>query len=81
MENSSTHLKQLLDYPSFSILQDIYDGQLWKDFQHLNGQPCLASRFAYIVMLNVNWFQPYKLTQSSVGAIILNYYELTIAGA
>ncbi len=50
-----------------------YDGQLWKDFQHQNGQACLAAHYSYAV---VDWFQPYKLTQSSVGAIYLTVMNL-----
>ena len=50
-------------------LEDIYDRQLWKDFQYQNGQPCLAAPYTFALMLNVDWFQPFKHSKSSVGAI------------
>ena len=59
-----------------ALLQDIYDGQLWKDFQIVAGKLCLAAPYVYVVMLKVDWFQPFKLTQSSVGDH--NHYELTL---
>ena len=58
------------------VLKDIYDGKIWSDFQHLEGKPFLATAFTYVVMLNLDWFQPYKLTQSSVGALYLTIMNL-----
>ena len=58
------------------MLEDIYDGKRWKDFQYLNRPPCLAARYVYAVMLNVDWFQPFKHTNSSVGAMYLTFMDL-----
>ena len=58
------------------ILRDIYDGTIWKQFQHIDGQPFLASPNVYAFMLNVDWFQPYKHTTSSVGAMYLTVMNL-----
>ena len=76
-------LQQFLNRPTFTSLcdhwrnrttaegnlQDIYDGNLWKEFQYLEGQSCLAAKYSYAVMINIDWFQPHKLTQSLVEAI------------
>ena len=52
--------------------RDIYDGKIWKEFQHIDGEPALANPHVYAVMINIDWFHPFKLTQASVGAFF-NY--------
>lgn len=58
------------------MLSDIYDGRLWKEFMHVNGVPFLSNSFSLALAINIDWFQPYKLTQSSVGAIYLTVLNL-----
>lgn len=58
------------------VLHDIYDGNIWKDFQYINGSPALADQFVYAIMVNVDLFQPFKLTQTSVGAMYLTILNL-----
>lgn len=58
------------------ILYDIYDGQVWKDFQVVSGQPFLSSPYGLGLMVNVDWFQPYKHTSCSVGAVYLTIMNL-----
>lgn len=50
---------------------DIYDGNVWKEFQYINGRPFLASPANLCLMLNTDWFNPFDETQYSVGAISL----------
>ena len=50
---------------------DIYDGQIWKDFQYIYGHPFLAVPHNLALMLNIDWFCPYKHSPYSVGAIYL----------
>ena len=50
---------------------DIYDGKIWEDFQYINGTPFLATPHNLALMLNIDWFRPYKHTPYSVGAIYL----------
>ena len=57
-------------------LQDLYDGKVWKEFQHFGGQPFLALRTNLAVMLNVDWFQPFAHTVNSVGVIYLTVMNL-----
>lgn len=55
---------------------DVYDGQVWKDFGTVAGQPFLDVSGNLGLMLNVDWFQPYKNIQDSVGVIYLTVMNL-----
>ena len=57
---------------------DVYDGNIWRDFQVVNDKPFLSSTDALSLglMLNVDWFQPYKHSSYSVGAIYLTIMNL-----
>lgn len=58
-------------------LCDVYDGRVWKNFQVVSGKPFLAAAFTSLaLMLNVDWFQPYKHTVHSVGVIYLTILNL-----
>lgn len=50
------------------VLGDVYDGQ---DYQYVNGEPFSAEPNNLALMLNVDWFQPFKYAPYSVGAIYL----------
>ena len=58
-----------------NVLHDIYDGMIWKDF---NGRKYnfLTEEGNYGLMLNVDWFQPFKHTCHSVGAIYISFLNL-----
>ena len=82
--------KQLLLHPNFLIncekwrelhvqsgcFEDIYDGQIWKEFLNYNGKPFLSAPFNLALSLNVDWFQPFKHTNYSVGAIYMAVQNL-----
>ena len=57
------------------MMQDVYDGNIWKDF---NGRKYdfLTQERNYALMLNVDWFQPFKHTNYSVGAIYISFLNL-----
>ena len=55
---------------------DIYDGRVWKHFLNYNGQPFLSEPHNLALMLNCDWFQPYKHTQYSVGVLYLTILNL-----
>ena len=57
--------------PTSSMLSDIYNGNIWKEFLNVAGAPFLAAPLAFGLMLNIDWFQPYTHTVSSVGVIYL----------
>ena len=50
-------------------LSDIYDGNMWSDYQYYNGKGLLSDALSLGLMINVDWFQPYKHINYSVGAI------------
>lgn len=58
------------DMPN-GFLADIFDGRIWKEWQYVDGQPYLASPRNYAFMLNVDWFQPFKHSLYSVGALYM----------
>ena len=53
------------------MMGDVYDGNLWKDLQTIQNRPFLSLPNNLCLALNVDWFNPYKETQFSVGAIYL----------
>lgn len=73
--NIFSHWKARVGIPD-GVMADIYDGAVWKSFQTVNGQEFLSSRYSLGLLLNVDWFNPYKHVAYSVGAIyicILNF--------
>ena len=59
-----------------SVLRDVYDGQIWKDFMHYDGQPFLALPYNFMLSLNVDWFQPFKRTTHSTGHVFRTFLEM-----
>ncbi len=58
------------------FLTDVYDGKLWKEYEYIDQQPFLRDSLTLRFTLNVDWFQPYKVTTSSVGVIFLSILNL-----
>ncbi|XP_056016818.1 uncharacterized protein LOC130053518 [Ostrea edulis] len=63
------------------ILMDVFDGDLWNDFNGGGGggggnTTFFTAERNYGIMLNVDWFQPFKNTNYSVGAIYLTILNL-----
>ena len=53
-------------------LRDVYDGQVWKHFMYdSDGVPFLASPNNFLLMLNCDWFQPFRHTTFSVGVVYI----------
>lgn len=42
------------------ILKDVFDGNMWKNFLFYNGKTFLSESGNYALMLNFDFFQPYK---------------------
>ena len=87
--NLSVSLQSLLLDPAFTTecalwktrqasecLMDVYDGRVWKRFVDYNGSSFLSDDHAYGLMINIDWFQPYKHLTYSVGAIYLSVFNL-----
>lgn len=60
---------------SEDIMTDVYNGDIWKDFNGRKYQFFNEER-NYAVMLNIDWFQPFKYTNYSVGAIYMTILNL-----
>lgn len=85
-----TSLQSMLLRPSFitacskwktrevksGVLQDIYDGRLWKEFQVCNNVPFLSEPYNFAFTINLDWFQPFKHSTYSIGAIYMTVMNL-----
>ena len=69
----------LFEEPNRSIgrMSDIYDGRLWKEFRDPESQQNFFTDKRHLgVMLNLDWFNPYKNKELSVGVLYLSRLDL-----
>ena len=59
-----------------SLLSDVYDGKLWKEFLQFQVSSFLAAKNSIALMMTVDWFQPYKHRIYSVGVIYMAIMNL-----
>jgi len=64
-----------------SILNDIYDGNIWKQFFNVTETPLInysfsVNKYSFGLALNIDWFQPYTHTTSSVEAMYITILNL-----
>ena len=52
-------------------MADVIHGKMWSDFQGYNDKPLLSDPYALGLMINFDFFQPYKHVPYSVGVIYL----------
>lgn len=85
-----TSLQSLLQRPSFvmncnkwktreatpGVLQDVYDGRLWKEFEVYNDEPFLSKPHNFAFTINLDWFQPFKHSTYSIGAVYMTVMNL-----
>ena len=57
-------------------LRDICDGKVWKDFLTPSGVPFLSVPYNYALTINIDWFQPFKHSPYSAGAIYIAIQNL-----
>ena len=62
----SCELWRKLNCPDENFMTDIYEGKFWKDWADY-----LKIKGNLLLMLNVDWFRPYKHTTYSIGVIYL----------
>jgi hypothetical protein len=55
---------------------DIYDVRVWKNFLNPDGVPFLSAPFNLALSLNVDWFQPFKYSNYSAGAMYVAIQNL-----
>ena len=62
-----------------NIYSDIYDGEVWKTFPSSDGSLFFTTETATThlgLLFNLDWFQPFKYTQHSTGAIYASICNL-----
>lgn len=59
-----------------NVFCDIYDGAIWNDFMEVDGLPFLSMPYSFAFSLNVDWFQPFKHTQHSIGVLYIAILNL-----
>lgn len=57
-------------------MSDIYDGMVWRNLDDIDGNPYLSLPNNLCLALNIDWFNPYKQTPYSAGAIYLSVLNL-----
>ena len=67
---SKCELWRSKDIPE-GYLPDIFDGHICREWQYASGKPFLAAPRNYAFMLNVDWFQPFKHSLYSAGALYI----------
>ena len=59
------------------VLTDIYEGKVWEEFRKYYDKMLLnVPHNLGFIMLNVDWLQPYKHSQNSVGVLYLSILNL-----
>ena len=59
-------------------IKDLFQGRIWKQFLEVDGKPFLREPNSIVLMLNVDWFQPFKHREYSVGVIYLSIMNLPL---
>ena len=59
-----------------STFTDVYSGRVWKEFMYFKGRPFLSEKNSLALMLNIDWFQPFKHRTYSIGVMYLVFMNL-----
>lgn len=60
----------------FGTMSDVYDGRIWKEFLNPKGLPFLSLPYNFALALNVDWYQPFKRSIYSCGAMYVTMLNL-----
>ena len=58
------------------IIANVYDGQLWKKFERFTTDTNNCASCSLSLVLNIDWFQPYKHVSYSVGVLYIAVQNL-----
>ena len=58
------------------LLNDIWDGRVWKEFQNHCNENYFSNKRNLAGMINVDWFQPYKHSEHSIGVIYMSIINI-----
>ena len=53
------------------VMEDVYDGNIWKSFECYAGKPFLSEPGNLALILNFDFFQPFEHLQCSLGALYM----------
>ncbi len=53
-----------------------YDGNIWREFQNCDGTPFFSEHYSLGLMINLDWFRPFKHSEYSIGAIYITIMNL-----
>lgn len=78
---SNCHLWKKQTHTDCTNLNSIYDGNIWKEFFNVVESPSIkysfsTNKYSFGFSLNIDWFQPYTHTTSSVGVIYITVLNL-----
>ena len=59
-----------------NLLSDVIHGTVWRDFKGPDGSSFMSHQRNIALMMNVDWFQPFKHSPYSVGVIYLALINL-----
>ena len=84
MFNDTTFCKLLsapkdISDPTANEMKDIFDGQVWKEFfmdPLQSTSPLLCDNNNVGLLLNVDWFKPFKCSEYKVSAIMMTVLNL-----
>lgn len=65
-------LEHSCDWPDSEILEDVYDGRVWKELS-AHG---FNRKYDIRLMLNVDWYKPFKRSEYKVAALMLTVLNL-----
>lgn len=63
-----------------SVMDDIFAGKIWKDFQVFEGTPFLATKYNLAFMINIDWFSALKTQNILYGCHVFINYEYASQG-
>lgn len=58
------------------IFSDVYDANVWREFQVYEGVPFLSLPYNFGLSLNIDWFQPFNHSVYSIGVIYIALLNL-----
>lgn len=64
-------------FEMFENFHDVYEGNLWKEMNDINGDKFFLDRRNLGGLLNVDWFQPFSNSEHSVGVIYMVVLNLS----
>lgn len=69
-------VKWQTERPTDGMMHDVYDGAVWRNFVNSDGQLFFTDAYNFGLLLNIDWYQPFKHTIYSVGVMFITIFNL-----